>query len=309
MSSFDIILIKTNDFDEQTLVLKNEPNFTKDNYDNFLKLKTNYLDIEKSIDLISPLCEIKTVEDNEDFMTESVKFLGIDEKMIDMKECYEFKELGKLNEYSYQIMHKIPCSDDNLEELGHNLLASLITFEKQLLYGNAVLIKTHISVDNKNKDNMSSCTLNNILEMLMSNRYHMGVYIRPDNHFEDIFFNREYKIVDPFNNWKERTDIEQIMINKDFGTLDRTYYDFCLRIFYEEKSDYAINEPVTRLIKGFAKGNAIIISPYNDQSFYEINKENVLDLLKDYDKLKHQDKLDIKKNDDPTKYQMLYLNI
>ena len=69
MSSFDIILIKTNDFDEQTLVLKNEPNFTKDNYDNFLKLKTNYLDIEKSIDLISPLCEIKTVEDNEDFMT------------------------------------------------------------------------------------------------------------------------------------------------------------------------------------------------------------------------------------------------
>lgn len=60
MSSFDIILIKTNDFDEQTLVLKNKPNFTKDNYDNFLKLKTNYLDIEKSIDLISPLCEIKT---------------------------------------------------------------------------------------------------------------------------------------------------------------------------------------------------------------------------------------------------------
>ena len=137
MNSFEIILIDVNEFDENKLVSQDEPNFTKDNYINYLNLKTNYLNLEKSCELISEYCEVKKVENAEEFMTESVKFMGADERMINVKDCYEFKDD---KEYIYQVMFKMPNTDDNLNKLDYNILASSLTFDKELIYGKAILL-------------------------------------------------------------------------------------------------------------------------------------------------------------------------
>ena len=300
MDCFEIILIDVNEFDEKRLVSQDKPNFTKDNYENYLNLKTNYLNLEKSSEIISEFCKLKKVENSEEFMTESVKFLGVDERMINVKDCYEFDDN---NEYIYQVMFKMPNTDNDLNKLDYNILASSLTFDKELIYDKAILFKTRISSDNLDDDKNISCKLTDVLALLMNNRYHTGVYIN-DNKFTDIFFDNTYKIVDPFNKWRKNSNISNILSNTDFGTVEKTYFDFKLKIAYNSSSEESVNEPLTRLGQGFIKGEGIVISPFNENSFYEIRKENLLNLLKIYDKLKHEDRFESTKKNF-TKYQLL----
>ena len=300
MNSFNIILIDVNEFDEKKLVLQDEPNFTKDNYKNYLNLKTNYLNLDKSKEIISNYCELKTVENTEDFVTECVKFIGIDERMINVKDCYEFRDD---DEYIYQVMFKMPNTDDNLNKLDYNILASSLTFDKELIYGKAILFKTLISSKDLDDDKNISCNLTDILGLLMNNKYHTGVYVN-DNKFTDIFFDNRYMIVDPFNKWRRNCNIPNILSNSEYGTVEKTYLDFKLKIAYNSKSDEKINEPLTRLGQGFVKGEGIVISPFNENSFYEIKKEDILDLLKIYSDLKNEDRIESSKKN-YTKYQLL----
>jgi hypothetical protein len=300
MNSFNIILIDVNEFDEKKLVLQDEPNFTKDNYKNYLNLKTNYLNLDKSKEIISNYCELKTVENTEDFVTECVKFIGIDERMINVKDCYEFRDD---DEYIYQVMFKMPNTDDNLNKLDSNILASSLTFDKELIYGKAILFKTQISSKDLDDDKNISCNLTDILGLLMNNKYHTGVYVN-DNKFTDIFFDNRYMIVDPFNKWRRNCNIPNILSNSEYGTVEKTYLDFKLKIAYNSKSDEKINEPLTRLGQGFVKGEGIVISPFNENSFYEIKKEDILDLLKIYSDLKNEDRIESSKKN-YTKYQLL----
>tara|TARA_B100000424_G_scaffold268313_1_gene262868 strand:+ start:3339 stop:4286 length:948 start_codon:yes stop_codon:yes gene_type:complete len=304
MNSFEIILIDVNEFDENKLVSQDEPNFTKDNYINYLNLKTNYLNLEKSCKLISEYCEVKKVENAEEFMTESVKFMGADERMINVKDCYEFKDD---KEYIYQVMFKMPNTDDNLNKLDYNILASSLTFDKELIYGKAVLFKTQISEDNLDGDQNTSCNLKDILGLLMNNKYHTGVYIN-NNKFTDIFFDNTYKIIDPFNKWRNDCNMPNILSDSKYGTVDKTYFDFKLKIAYDSSSEDSVNEPLTRLGQGFVKGHGIVISPYNENSFYEIRKEDLINLLKIHDKLRNEDRFESTKKT-YTKYQLLNRNL
>ena len=125
MSSFDIILIKTNDFDNNTLVKQREQNFTKDI--NSLMLKANYLNMGECRKMLEDICEVKTVTDNDEFMAETIEFLGNTENMININDCYEYRDESKMEEYTYQVMYKMPNSEDNIDKLKHNLLGSLLT--------------------------------------------------------------------------------------------------------------------------------------------------------------------------------------
>jgi hypothetical protein len=137
----------------------------------------------------------------------------------------------------------------------------------------------------------------------MNNKYHTGVYVN-DNKFTDIFFDNRYMIVDPFNKWRRNCNIPNILSNSEYGTVEKTYLDFKLKIAYNSKSDEKINEPLTRLGQGFVKGEGIVISPFNENSFYEIKKEDILDLLKIYSDLKNEDRIESSKKN-YTKYQLL----
>ena len=107
----------------------------------------------------------------------------------------------------------------------------------------------------------------------MNSKYHTGVYIN-DNKFTDVFFDNTFKIVDPFNKWRNDCNIPQILSDSKYGTVEKTYFDFKLKIAYNSSSDGNINEPLTRLGKGFIKGNGIgtLIPKFADIVYEDVVK-------------------------------------
>ena len=67
-----------------------------------------------------------------------------------------------------------------------------------------------------------------------------------------------------------------------------------------------MNEPFSRLLHGIIKGDGIIYSPFNDNSFYELLVEDIIDILKVWNLLSPQTE-DIAQiqNKEKTKYQIL----
>lgn len=300
MEKFEIICIDSNQFDLKNIVKKDTPNFNDQN--DLLKMKTNYVDFDKTFDKLKDICHSKEVT-KDTFMEEIVKYIGLDaEHYGDVKDCYES------NDYTYQIMYKMTNQEDDLDKLKYNLLGSYLTFNKELIYGNAVLFKTYISLDKPDEDKVVNITLNNVIELIMNNLYHTGVYIDSNNDFEQIYFDNDYNIVDPNNKWRRLLKIPNIIKDEKYGFREDEYLRFNLKFVFNTNSEESVNEPLSRLLHGLIKGDGVIISPYdgNGNAFYELTKENVFDLLKVWNKLDNEisdyNKLD---NKEKTKYQIL----
>ena len=299
MNNFEIILIDANDFNVDTLKYQKTPNYTKQEKD-LLKLKSNYVNIIESENLLKEHCKSLSVT-SDTFMEEIVKFIGLDsEHYGDVKDCYECKE------YTYQVMYKVPHNEDHLDIIKNNMIASLFTFDKELVRGNAVLFKTYISVDKSNEDKVIDTKILNVIDLLMNNNYHTGVYINPQNKFEQIYFNNKYEIIDPHNNWSLSNDIPNIMKNDDYGFQLHEYLKFNLKFVFNANSEEELNEPISRLLHGIIKGDGVIYSPYNENSFYELLVEDVFDLLKVWNMLSQSVEDTVKfENKEKTKYQIL----
>jgi len=299
MNNFEIILIDANDFNVDTLKYQKTPNYTKQEKD-LLKLKSNYVNIIESENLLKEHCKSLSVT-SDTFMEEIVKFIGLDsEHYGDVKDCYECKE------YTYQVMYKVPHNEDQLDKIKNNMIASLLTFDKELVRGNAVLFKTYISVDKSNEDKVIDTKILNVIDLLMNNNYHTGVYINPQNKFEQIYFNNKYEIIDPHNNWSLSNDIPNIMNNDDYGFQLHEYLKFNLKFVFNANSEEELNEPISRLLHGIIKGDGVIYSPYNENSFYELLVEDVFDLLKVWNMLSQSVEDTVKfENKEKTKYQIL----
>lgn len=271
MKKVKIVLVDANDFNLKSLILKKNPNYSKDEK-SLLKLKSNYIDYEKSKELMKDFVRVEEIESDK-FMEKAVEYLGLDEHHYgDVKDCYEFE-----TDY-FQVIYKMPNEADNINKLKYNILGSSITFEKQLLYGNIILYKTYVSTEEGNTDYIDNCDINNLIDLIMNNEYHTGIYINSNNKFEQIYFNNELKIVDPFNRFAILP--LNIMTNSNYGMKDHIYLKFNLFFIYNSNSEDKLNEPLSRLLHGFVKGDGIIYSSYSQNSFYDISVNNILDLLK-----------------------------
>ena len=94
------------EIDLKDIVSKDTPNFLE--CDNLLKIKSNYVDFDKSIEILKDKCYVKEVT-KDTFMEEIVKYIGLDESHYgDVKDCYESKN------YTYQIMYKMTNNEDNI---------------------------------------------------------------------------------------------------------------------------------------------------------------------------------------------------
>lgn len=287
MDNIDVILIQPNDITNKLFFKKTSNQFDKND---ILKYKTNYVDINKTIDYIKPYCYTKNIPYN-DIMDYIVKLIAFDEEHYgNTIDCYISEE------YSYQLIYNLTNEDDN-NKIKHNLLASMLSMDKELIYGNAVLIKCNHDKKDENKDKLTSCNLNNIIELLGNNIYHMGVYVDINNNFEQIFFNKKMEILN--DNFELRKDIKQIMLDKSYGYVEKEYLEFKLYFVVNNTSQDKINEPLTRLMKNIVRGDGILISPYNEMSYNDIYVKDVINLLK-------VNKLDlINENRNRTRYQIL----
>lgn len=299
MSNFEIIFIDSNQFNIDTICQTKKSNFDA-NEKNVFNLKRNYVDIDKTESLLKDFCKSVTVN-SDNFMEEVVKYIGLDETHYgDVKDCYECKD------YTIQIMYIMPHNEDNLEKLKYNMLGSTLTYDKELVYGNVVLFKTYISIDNPSNDKVIDTTFGDLISLIMNNNYHTGVYINPQNKFEQVFFNNNYEIIDPHNNWKLSSDIPNIIKDTNYGVKYHEYLKFHLQFIYNSNSEDELNEPFSRLLHGLIKGDGVIYSPFSENSFYELLVEDVMDLLKVWNQLSQQIDDTVKmENKEKTKYQIL----
>jgi len=273
---FKIIAIKPNDFNLDNIPYKSTPNQIYKNIsrDDIFKIKSNYIDFPKLKSQISSFIEVIEVN-NESFMKESVQLIDLDDKHFgDVRDSYE--DPNNL----YQIMFKSISQYDTSKDLKSNVLGSLITNEKELIYGSVVLFKTNLPKENFDMKNIS-VEVDDLINLIMNNIYHTGVYIDEENRINQIFFNNEHKFVDPLLNFNICNKHEQIMKSEQYGFRNNEVLKYSLQFIFDMNSHNNINEPMSRIMCAPIRGKGVIISPCeNDNSFYDISKDDIINLLK-----------------------------
>lgn len=294
----EFIYIKENESnDDFKLIMKDEPNYNKDETD-ILKLKSNYVDFENTIEKLKKICELKVVEiDN--FMDEVIPLIKLDENHYgDLKDCYT------TSTNIYQIMYKMVSQYDKMNELPKNLLSSLLTYDKQLLNNECILMNTHVS-DDGNSDKLENCNFTHLIHLILNVDYHSCVYVDENNNFKQIIINNKYEIVDPFNKFRKNLNLNQLLLDENCEMIQKNYLNFELVFVFKRNENDNINEPASRLLHGLIKGDCIIYSK-GEHSFNDLLVEDVIKLLKvwnkfsmldsDYEKINKKDK---------TKYHLL----
>ena len=272
----ELIYIKENDSkEESSLVFKEEPNYEKGET-NICKLKCNYVNFEKSIEKLKNLCELKEVEVDK-FMEEVVQLIELDDQHIgDLKDCY----VNKTN--VYQVMYKMVTQYDNMNDLKKNILGSFISYEKELIYNNCVLINTYVSKDGLS-DKLENCNFSSLIDLIINIEYHGCVYIDENSNFKQIIINNNYEIVDPFNKFRKDLNINQLLLNEKSELVEKNYLNFELVFVFNKDDTKKINEHVSRLLHCLIKGDCIIYSK-GRYSFNDLLVDEVYDLLKVWNK-------------------------
>jgi hypothetical protein len=223
---------------------------------------------------LSEFIEILSVN-KDNFMENAINRINLGDKHYgDVRDCYEDPN------NIYQILYRSISQYDSKDNLKNNVIASIITNEKELIYGDVVLFKTNLP---KNSYEMSNTDVleEDIISLLMNNILHTGVFIDNNNSIEQIFFNNSFEIVNPSNNFNIRTDIEQIMKDQKYGYKDNEILKYNIQFIFDMNSHDNINDPISRMIKGPVRGKGIMISPCeNKNSFYDLSREEIINLLK-----------------------------
>lgn len=273
---FQIIVIKPNDFNLDDIPYKSTPNtkYNEINTEDFFQIKSNYVDIPKLKEKISSYIEIINVN-KENFMEESIKRIQLDDKHYgDVRDCYEDPN------NVYQIMFKLISQYDSTDNLKNNVLASLITNKKELVYDNVILFKTNLPKQDFSMKNVST-NIDDLINLIMNNIYHTGIYINENNSIDQIFFDNNMEIVNPLNQFKKDNNFEQLMKMENYGFKNNEVLKYSLQFIFDMNSHDNINEPISRILCAPVRGKGVIISPCdNENSFFDLGKDEVIDLLK-----------------------------
>ena len=269
---FKVIVIKPNNFTFDDIIKTSSSN----NFDTILTKKANYINIEKMKQKCSDFIKIKEVDDKS-FMEDYVKLVELDiDHYGDVKDCYEIEN------NIYQIFCKLPNQDDNVSKLKHNVFGSFLTLKKELLYGTVILFKTILPTETKESLN-GSVSFEEMLSLLMCNFYYTGLYVHDNNVIEEIYFNNKLEFVDPRKGFTKRNDLTNILTNQDFGTITNNLTKFNLDFIIDKNSKKSINDPISRLVKNLIRGEVLIVSPYSENVYMDITKDNIIKLLKTVD--------------------------
>jgi hypothetical protein len=272
------ILIKKNDFLPTRKTLKTQKNKNYDDNvstDDLFKAKSNYVDMEKFKESTKDIIEILDlpIEDDE-WIVKIIEKIQLDTTHYgDLVDCYEGKDC------IYQLFGCFPNQDDKVDQMPKNMLGSFISCDKKLLFNTVVLFKTELPSTDKTAK-VIDVTIEDLVSLVMDNFYHTGVRVYDDNRIEQVYFNNGNQFVDPLNNFGiKHTD--HILLDENYGVVENRLLKFNLNFIYNSKDDtQRINEPMTRLMQRIVKGNGIITSPYKENSYYDLYKQDIINLLK-----------------------------
>ena len=148
-------------------------------------------------------------------MEEAVKLIELDDQHIgDLKDCC----INNTN--TYQVMYKMVTQYDNKIELPKNILSSYISYEKELLFNNCILMNTFISKDGNN-DKLENCNFNSLIDLILNIDYHVCVYVDCYNNFKEILINNQNEIVDHHNKFRKDLNIKQMLLDTSYKMVEK----------------------------------------------------------------------------------------
>ena len=270
------ILIKPNEMYPtfRDIKKRESPRFSSDNL-TLLEKKSNYIDMDFFREYVKDIIEIVDIStDNDEWMADIVKMIKLDVQHYgDLVDCYEGKDS------IFQLWGCFPNQDDNLDEAHRNILGSFLTMEKKLMFGRVVLFKTSLPSTNFDATIVDT-TIDDLAGLVMNNFYHSCVKLNVDNSIEQLFFDNEKYFVDEkfkFN----RKSTHHILRDEKFGQIENSLLKFNLNFIYNSNDDsLPLNEPMTRLLKRIVKGDGLLVSPFQENAFFDLSKEDVINMLK-----------------------------
>lgn len=168
------------------------------------------------------------------------------------------------DKFIYELI-QIDLRPDDLPVEIYNGVANILKNDQQHLFGNALMIKTHIPLD-KDYVEMTNCTLNDLHDLLENRIRHIGVKIDDDNETEE--FNWYYEDPSKF--------IYEFM-TQDHKFVEKAFLMHNLQIYYTPGN----KDNMEKLIND--KYDQMIILTKKTDEFYEnftLNEfKDILDLL------------------------------
>jgi len=168
-------------------------------------------------------------------------------------------------EYLYEICF-IDIKKEEKTDANYNELASMLDVTDEQIFGNAILIKTHLPVESKDM-NIVDVNKNDIRTILHSRVEFKGVFITPDATIEDVVFR-------DIESTKQKIIDDDKIKKFEIPFLKHNFIMYFSDNPYEEK-----NNMVTKIAGQDIHGTVLIVSMLTDKVYTDISKKEVLQIL------------------------------
>lgn len=240
-SIFQVLLIKPND---TSMFDFNNVNYITDlmNLDSLQVIETSSDDIGR-------------------VLVENLNPSNLDNTIAVTNICYESKEA------LYEICF-LDLPKDKKTKNNYNDLATILDISKEKIYGNAIILKTHLPEDNYSMKLIDS-NKNTIKTILESRVNHKGVFINDEGEMtEMVFRDIKPKLKELFDDYEHVTKFETAFLKHNFT------------MYYDKNSLENQNNLVTKIAENKINGDVFITSMVTKELFTDITKEEVNKILK-----------------------------
>jgi hypothetical protein len=280
MEKFSIIVIKPNQFNLNDIKFNNNSNYPQldiTGYNN-VKIKNKYINFDHLKEMIKDYVIIDNNVTIDNLMEKIVKYLEMDSKWTsDIRDVCE----------DYESITQIICVDPNtnkefgMKNRGYNYLATLLTYNNELVDGPVILLRTNLPINSK-YSYPTSISLEYLSYLLLSNNLHTGVLLSENNKVKQIYFDNNNNIVDINGCFYPDKSIRQYLNDKNYEEVENYLYKFNLNFFVqkENKSKSKKNIIASKFLKKDIYGDVVITSKLTPNIFGDITERDINNMIK-----------------------------
>lgn len=280
MEKFSMIVIKPNKFNLNDIKFKNSSNYPQleINGENNVKIKNKYIDFDSFKELIDKYVIIDNDVTINNLMEKIVKYLEMDSKWTsDIRDVCD----------DYESITQIICVDPNtnkefgMKSRGHNYLATLLTYNNELVDGPVVLLKTNLPINSKSSY-PTNITLEYLTFLLLSNNLHTGVLLKENGEIKQLYFDSNNNIVDINGSFYPDKYIRQYLNDKNYKEVENYLYKFNLNFFIqkEKEKNSNKNEIASKFLNKDVFGDVLITSKITQNFFGDVTERDVKNMIK-----------------------------
>lgn len=275
-----MIVIKPNKFNLNDIKFKNSSNYPQleINGENNVKIKNKYIDFDSFKELIDKYVIIDNDVTINNLMEKIVKYLEMDSKWTsDIRDVCD----------DYESITQIICVDPNtnkefgMKSRGHNYLATLLTYNNELVDGPVVLLKTNLPINSKSSY-PTNITLEYLTFLLLSNNLHTGVLLKENGEIKQLYFDSNNNIVDINGSFYPDKYIRQYLNDKNYKEVENYLYKFNLNFFIqkEKEKNSNKNEIASKFLNKDVFGDVLITSKITQNFFGDVTERDVKNMIK-----------------------------